>query len=109
MANIPHTQAKISGVVLAATAATAGPDTLAPDGRVVLLAQNNSAGAVTVTVTVPGTTQYGQAQPDVTSVSIPAGEIGALGPFPRGLADPADGLVDVTSTSTSVDFYAVRV
>lgn len=107
MANIPHTQAKIGGVVLAATAATAGPDTLAPDDRVVLLAQNNSAGAVTVTV--PGTTQYGQAQPDVTSVSIPAGEIGALGPFPRGLADPADGLVDVTSTSTSVDFYAVRV
>jgi hypothetical protein len=110
MATIPHTQAKISGVVLSATAATAGPDTLAPDDRVILLVQNGSAAAVTVTVTVPGNTKYGQVNPDVTSVSVPAsGGIATIGPFPRDLADPTDGLIDITaSASASVSFYAIR-
>lgn len=109
MAEIPHTQAKIGGVVLSATAATAGPDTVEPDERVALLVQNNDASAVTVTVTVPGNTRWGEAQPDVTSVSIPAGDLAVIGNFPRELADPADGLVDVTASSTSVNFYAIRV
>lgn len=108
MANIPHQQAQIGGTVLSATAATAGPDTVEHDERVVLIVQNNDASAVTVDVTVPGNTRWGEPQPDVTSVSIPAGDIAAIGPFPRELADPADGLVDVTATSTSVNFYAVR-
>jgi hypothetical protein len=108
MANIPHQQAVIGGKVLSGTTATAGPDTLTPDERVVLVVQNNDAGAVTVTVTVPGNTRWGVAEPDVTSVSIPAGSLAAIGPFPRALADPADNLVDVTSSSTSVVFYAVR-
>lgn len=109
MANIPHTQAKIGGVVLNPTAATAGPDTLEPDDRVVLLCQNGSTAAITVTVAVPGNTRWGQAEPDVTSVSIPAGSLGVLGNFPRELADPADGLIDITASATaSVNFYAIR-
>lgn len=110
MANIPHTQAKIGGVVLAATAATAGPDTVKPGDNVVLLVHNRSAGAITVTTVVPGNTRWGVAEPDVTSVSIPAAGLAVLGPFPAALADPADSLVDVTaSASASVDFYAIRV
>lgn len=109
MANIAHQQAQIGGVVLSATTATAGPDTLEPGDRVVLFVHNNDASAATVDVTVPGNTRWGQPQPDVTSVSIPAGDHAVIGPFPRELADPSDGLVDVTSSSTSVDFYAVRV
>lgn len=110
MANIPHTQARIGGVVLSATGATAGPDTLYPGDNVALLVHNRSASPITVTVTVPGNTKYGQANPDVTSVSVPASGIGLIGPFPADLADPADGLVDVTaSASASVDFYAVKV
>lgn len=109
MASIPHQQAQIGGVVLSATAATTGPDTLEPGDRVVLLAMNNDTASVTIDVTVPGDTRWGQPQPDVTSVSIPAGDIAALGNFPQELADPSDGLVDITSSSTSVDFYAVRV
>jgi hypothetical protein len=109
MANIPHTQAKIGGVVLSATAATAGPDTLTPDDRVILLVHNRSTAAITVKVTVPGNTRWGQAEPDVTSESIPAGGLATLGSFPRELADPADGLIDITaSASASVDFYAIR-
>ncbi len=110
MANIPVVQAKIGGVVLTATTATAGPDTVTPGERVVLFVKNDNAGAVTVVVTVPGTTKYGQAQPDVTSVSIGAGAVAVIGPFPVDLADPADGLVDVDATpNTSVSLYAVRV
>lgn len=109
MANVPHTQAKIGGVVLSATAATAGPDTLAPGDDVALLVHNTSAGAVTVTVTVPGSTKYGQDQPDVTSVSIPAAGLAVIGPFPSDLRDPADNLVDVdVSAPTGVNLYAIR-
>ncbi|RSN65418.1 hypothetical protein DMH01_03305 [Amycolatopsis sp. WAC 04182] len=110
MALIPHTQAQIGGVVLAPTAATAGPDTLRPDDRLLLIVQNGSAGTVAATITVPGNTKYGQAQPDITSANIAAGALHAFGPFPADLADPADGLVDVdVNPSASVSLYAVRV
>lgn len=108
MASIAIQQAQIGGVVLSGTAATAGPDTLEPDARLVLIVKNDDAASVTVDVTVPGDTRWGQPQPDVTSVSIPAGELAALGPFPRELADPSDDLIDITASSTSVTFYAVR-
>jgi len=110
MATIPHAQSAIGGVVLTAVAATAGPDTILPGDNVTLIVHNGNAGAVTVTVVVPGNTKYGLANPDVTSVSIPAGGHAVIGPFPADLADPADGLIDVTaSPSASVNFYAVRV
>lgn len=110
MAEIPITQAQIGGVVLSATAATAGPDTVRPGDDVVLLVVNGDASPITVDVTVPGNTKWGQAQPDVTSVSIPAGDMAVIGPLPRELADDTDNLVDVTSSSTSsVDLYAIRV
>ena len=110
MATIPHAQAKIGGVVLTATTATSGPDTLRPDENVVLIVQNGAGVATVVTVTVPGNTKYGQANPDVASVSIPAAGVAAIGPFPADLADPVDGLIDVDATpNASVSFYAVRV
>ena len=110
MALISQAQAKIGGTVLTATTATAGPDTLKPGDRVVLIVKNDNASAVTVVVTVPGNTKFGQPEPDVTSVSIPTGQLAVIGPFPAELADPTDGLVDVDATpNTSVSFYAVRV
>lgn len=110
MAEIPHTQARIGGVVLTPTAATAGPDTVKPSDRVALLVHNRSAGAVTITVTVPGNTKWGQPEPDVTSVSIPASGFATIGPLPRDLADSTDGLIDVTaSPNASVDFYAIAI
>lgn len=107
MTDIPHQQASIKGLVLSPTTATVGPDTLSPSDRVILLVQNGDTVAVTVDVSVPGSTRWGQPQPDVTSVSIPAGDFAALGPFPRELAN-ANGDVEVTASSTAVTFYAVR-
>lgn len=110
MAEVSQSQSKIGGTVLSATAATAGPDTVEPGDRVVLIVQNGDAASITITVTVPGSTRWGEDQPDVTSVSIPAGDIASIGPFPRELADPSTGKVEVTSSSTaSVNLYAVRV
>ncbi|HEY9371522.1 hypothetical protein [Streptomyces sp.] len=110
MAAVPHQIASLAGVVLTPVAATAGPDTIAPGDSVILLVQNGSGGAVTVTVTIPGSTEYGQAQPDVTSVSIPAAGLAAIGPFPHAIADQTDDLVDVdVSSPTSVNLYAIRV
>lgn len=109
MASIPHIQAKIGGVVMAPVSATAGPDTLKPGDNVCLVVNNGNAAAVTVTVVVPGNSKFGPANPDVTSVSIPAGSHAVLGPFPAELADPADGLIDVTAAPfASVTFYAIR-
>lgn len=109
MATIPVTQAQIGGVVLSATAATSGPDTVQPGDNVILLVVNGDESAITVDVSVPGNTRWGQAQPDVESVSIDAGEFAVIGPLPRALADPDDGVVEVTSSSsTDVDLYAIR-
>lgn len=110
MATIPHTQAKITGVALAPTAATAGPDNVKPGDNVVVIVQNGSAGTVTATITVPGNTKYAQPEPDITSATIAAGALAAFGPFPADLADPADGLVDIdVNPNASVNLYAVRV
>lgn len=109
MADVSLSQSKIGGTVLSPTAATAGPDAVEPGDRVILIVQNGDTVSITVTVTVPGSTRWGEDQPDVTSVSIPAGGIASIGPFPRELADSSTGKVSVTSSSTtSVNFYAVR-
>ena len=109
MATVPVQQAQIGGVVLTATAATAGPDKVLPGDRTILLVNNGGASAITATVVVPGNTKYGQAEPDVTTISIGAGKLGAIGPLPADLAG-SDGTVSVTvSSATSVTLSAVRV
>lgn len=111
MTNIPIQQTALTGDVLTATPATAGPDTIHPgSGRVILLVENNNAAAVTVTTVIPGSTEFGQPQPDVPSVSIPAGGMGTVGPFKPTMADPADNLVDVTvAPFATVNLYAIQV
>jgi hypothetical protein len=110
MATIPLVSADANGFNLTNTAATAGPDTIAPSGSDVLLIVDNGGGVTTsVTVTVPGDTEWGVAAPDIpTGTAIPAGAH-AVYRLPARLADPADGLIRVTATpTTSVNFFAVR-
>lgn len=105
MATVPIAQQQIGGTLLTATAATAGPDKVKPGA--VLIINNAGGSAITVTVVVPGNTKYGQPEPDVTSVSIPASRIGVIGPLAKDLAG-SDGLVSFTcSASASVSLYAV--
>lgn len=108
MATIPTAQSRIGGAVLTATTATTGPDQISPGDDVVLLVRNDDTVAVTIDIHVPGNTKWGEPQPDVTSVSIPAGDLAHIGPLPRDLADPSTGMVHVTASSTAVSLYAIR-
>ncbi|SFO59706.1 hypothetical protein [Amycolatopsis rubida] len=111
MATIVQVQAKLAGTVLTSTAATAGPDKVKPgDGGapVYVLVDNAGASPVTVTVADPGKTKYGQANPSIPSVSVPAGGKAVLGPIQPDLKQ-SDGNVNLTASSTtSVSFYAFR-
>lgn len=108
MALLQYQQSSINGEQIDYTAADAAGDTIRPDERGAVIVRNGSAGAVTVTVVVPGT-EYGQPRPDVP-VSVPAGTDWMIGPFPRDLADQADALVDIIySAVASVTRAAVRV
>lgn len=109
MAKLTYQSSKVTGGAVALAAASAGGDTLAPNGSGALLVQNGSGAAITVTVAVPGNTKYGQAEPDV-AVAVPAGEYQLIGPLPADLADPADGLVHVTySAAAGVNVGAVQI
>jgi len=111
MSTIVQVQAKISGTVLTATPATAGPDKAAPGdsgANVYVIVQNGSGSAVTVTVADPGKTKYQQSNPSITSVSVPAAGLAVLGPVPADLKQ-SDGYVNLTaSATTSVNFFAFR-
>jgi len=109
MALLGYQQAKIAGTALNYVAATGDGDTIPPNDRGMLLVRNAGAGSVTVTVAVPGSTKYGQANPDV-AVAVAAGADVAVGPFPADLADPASGHVGITySAVASVTVAAAQI
>lgn len=110
MATIAVAQPDYDGILLTGTTATAGPDTVAPAGKNILLIVNNgNASATVLTIAVPGNTKFGLANPDITSLSVTAGAHAAF-LLPAELADPTDGLIDVTAVpNASVSLFAVRV
>lgn len=109
MAQLSYQNPKPSGVTVTFASAAGGGDTLKPEENGVLLVRNGDATATTVTVVVPGSDKYGSARPDLT-LSVAASATGAFGPFPKDLADPADGLIDITySKVTSLTVAAVRI
>ena len=112
MATMTQVQAKLGGTVLTSTAATAGPDKVKPgDGGapVYVLVENGGGSAITVSIADPGKTKYGQQNPAIQSVSVPAGGKAILGPIQGDLKQASDGLVNLTASATaSVNFYAFR-
>lgn len=107
MATLTTHSIAISGTDPAYAAASAGGDAVQPHARAHLHVKNGDASSKTVTIAVPGTTRYGQAEPDV-AVVVPAGGERVIGPLDYGLADPTDGLVHVTySAVTSVTVSAL--
>lgn len=112
MATITRVQAKITGTVLTATAATAGPDKVAPDagGPVYVIVQNTSGSGITVNIADPSPVKYGQTLPAITSVSVPATTgLAVIGPIGVDLKQPSDALTWLTASSASgVNFLAFR-
>lgn len=108
MANLAAQQVPITGVTPTFVAASAGGDSATPDDRTALRVKNASAGAITVTVVVPGSS-YGQLNPDV-AVSVPATTGDVLIALPPAVLDPATGLVGWTySAVASVTVALVRI
>jgi hypothetical protein len=109
MAELAYKSAAIAGAVATPAAASGGGDTVRPNENGAVLVTNGDASAKTVTIAVPGNTKYGQADPDV-AVVVAAGTSRLIGPLPRDLADPSDGLVHITySAVTAVTVVAVEI
>lgn len=79
--------------------AVAATDSVAPNPHGFIHVKNGGGVSTTVTVIVPGT-QYGQARPDVAIV-IAAGADRFIPMTFTDLADPADGLIDITYSPTA--------
>lgn len=108
MALLQAAQGTITGTPLGWTPADAAGDQLdGPVGQSVVLVRNGGTAAVTVTTDVPGTT-HGQANPDVP-VSVPAGGIVSVGPFPRGATDGSGRAALRYSATAGVDVAALYV
>jgi hypothetical protein len=109
MALLTSVQAKLSGTVVTYAAASAGGDTLRLTPGTELRVRNSSGSSVTVTLVVPGNTEYGQAQPDIP-IAVAAGAEVAIGPLTSGLVDSSTGLISVTySATTSVTVALVTL
>ena len=108
MATLAVQQIPVTGFTPSFAAAGAGGDAANPDDRVFLRVKNGSAGAINVTIVVPGSL-YGQALADPVVV-VPATVGDVLINLPSALADPATGLVSWTySAVTTVTVALVRV
>jgi hypothetical protein len=87
--------------------APSASDTMVPDERSFMV-YKVGVTATTITLVVPGS-QYGQARPDVVHSAITSTERW-IGPLVVDLADPATGLITITtSQQTGVTAALLRV
>jgi hypothetical protein len=97
MATLDTYRATVAGSAPAFTAASAGGDSVRPQGT--LIVRNDSAGAVTVTIATPGTLPTGDAYPDKAYTVAAGGEAWIL--ILPDYRDRADGLAHVTYSATA--------
>ena len=79
-------------------------DTIRPDGGglLVLHVKNTNGSTRDVTITVPGNTNFGQAQPDIVkTVAVTTGDVEIPLYRANELADPATGLITVGYSATA--------
>jgi hypothetical protein len=93
MALLAYQQPTLAGTVVTYTAAAGGGDTIGYQPAGVLRIKNGGGSPITATITTPGSTRYGQADPDIPVVVTNATEK-AIGPFPAELA--VDGIISIT-------------
>ncbi len=95
-----------AGTALTSYSAASG-DKITPDDNLFLIITNADSSPMTVTVAVPGNNSYGEANPD--PVRTIANATTKAVKLLREWADPSDGLIALTwSSTTSVTYYVVR-
>lgn len=107
MATLTVQSAKREANALTFAAASAGGDDFSNSGSERVLLKNDSVGDVTVTF-VTHITVDGLAVADL-QITVPAGEMHLLGPFPRSTYNnPSTGRVEMTySSSTDVSVAVI--
>jgi hypothetical protein len=109
VAALSYQRAALTGTKPTYAAASASGDTIPGGGDGALHVKNGSAAAISVTVKVPGKTDFGLDQPDIV-VSVPASEDRLIGPMRSGLVNAEVGAVEVTySDVTSVTVAALAI
>lgn len=111
MALLTAQVARLSGPAITYAAAAGGGDTFViPTDHTELRVKNGGGSPITVTLTVPGNTDYGVANP-VLTFTVAAGAEAACGPLPIArLTNPTTGVVNVGySAVTSVTVAVVVV
>ncbi|MBG0828555.1 hypothetical protein HS041_12325 [Planomonospora sp. ID67723] len=96
-----------AGTTFTSRSAASG-DKITPDTNVWIEVTNGSGSSMTVTIAAPGTTRYGQANPDPV-YTVANGATKAI-PMYADYVDPSDGLIALTwSATTSVTFTVKRI
>lgn len=109
MAALSYQRVKVSGLDVVHSPADVAGDLVPASDTGFIVVTNGSAAAVTVTVKVPGNTEFGLPEPDVT-VSVPASDSAFIGPMSRGLVNHDVNAIELAySAVTSVTVAAVIV
>jgi len=100
---------KASGTVPSFSAAAGGGDTVASSEGVFLVVKNGGGAPITVTVTVPGSTSYGVANPDPTFTVANGAErwIPLFDPAYRNADDDTVAIAYSAVTSVTVGAFSV--
>ena len=108
MATLTVQQLTSSGTGVTLTAAAAGGDAFANDGKTIFEVNNGGGSSMTVTLTSQNTCNQGGTHNG--GGSVPAGAVRRYGPLDRGRFNDATGLVQVTySAVTSVTVGAYKI
>ncbi len=96
------------------TGAAGGGDVFANDGRTILLIDNQSGGALTVTVTAQETSTtkpgYGSVTKADVVQSVEANSVDIMGPFPKTAFNNSSGQVAVTYSGVgSLGVAAIKI
>jgi len=100
-----------AGLTLVEGTASGGGDTIRVGDRIFLYIRNGDASSKTVTVDVPGNTEYGVAKPDL-AVTVAAGAYAFVGPIDSTFLQPgtSPGVANITySAVTNVKVAAVSL
>ena len=100
--------ANAADLTMAAAAAPATGNMFVASGRDLVVAQNTTGGALTVTITSTACPQYNRTG-DITAYSIGANEYAVFGPFPREGWVQTDGYIYLEASAVGVKFGVVAL